>query len=330
MIKNIYFILIIFHLLLISCSAPVETEPVDLGIVDSITGTCSSIAARNNLLFATFDGLSKQVIEAWDLSGDSGISKIGHLIREGYLVRDLEILDNYLVILEGSDGALFVDLTGEDFKAVGRLIDSNDSNFFIFDLEISDDKYFCASGKSGLQVYSGQTTENNYLRFSLLDSVMLSGMVSSIEVSGNLVFAACWDSKEISIFQFQNDHFQKISQLENLSAIADLELVNSTLFVAGENEGLYIIDVSNPDDPEIVRTIRDFPAYDLLGFKDLIFVAADLQGLAVVDQEGSLIAECQSVSPAERIAQSDSLIFVSHAERIPRGFIWFVDISPIY
>ncbi|MGC9365630.1 MAG: hypothetical protein ACP5FK_01115 [bacterium] len=330
MIRNILIMTILFNLLLISCSSPVETEPVNLNVVDSITGTCSSIAAKDSLLFATFDGLSKQVVEAWDLSADPSNSKIGHLTREGYLVRDLKIIDQYLIIMEGSDGGLFVDLSGENFRAVGRLIDTNDSNFFAFDLEIINNFVFCAAGKAGLQAYYRQDSDNDYLKFSLLDKVGLSGTVSSVEMGNNIIFAACWDSKELFLFRFNDSNFEKLSQLEDLPAIADMVLVDSMLFVAGESEGLYLVDVSNPHGPEVVKNIIDFPAYDLVGFGDFILVAADVQGVIAVDREGQVVATCSETSPAERLARGDSLLFVAHAGRIPRGFIWFVDLSPIF
>lgn len=302
---------------------------IELNIVDSIIGTCSSIEANGDFLFATFDGLSKQTLQAFNFSTPDN-PMIGRFVRDSHRIRDLIIINKYLVLVEGIYGALFIENIEENFTAVGELKINNDpdpaleSSKFLFDIEHFNNRYYCACGEYGIFLYDLRTSDRNeFIRFSLYDSIIIEGTISELAKGDNYIAAASWDLKKIYFINLENEI---IGEINDLPAIAAMEIKDNKIFIAAEHGGVLIYNLDNIDNPELIKEINDIDAFDLVIYNNYIIVAADIDGVYLFDLNGNFIEKNSNSAPAEKVAVGDNILYVSYAGMLPKGFVWFIDI----
>jgi len=331
-----FFLLLVFSNLACSqtndISIKEEEENVvvrsELNIVDSIIGTCSSIAANGEYLFATFDGLSKQTLQAYNFSNLDN-PMLGKFNRDSHRIRDLKIIDKYLILVEGIYGALFVENIDEKFTAVGELNVNIDTTLetlkFLFDIEYFNNRYYCACGEDGIFLYDLRTNDRNeFIRFSIYDSILPEGSISELSKIDNYIAAGCWDLKKIYFIDPANEI---IAEICDLPAIAAMEIKGNKLFIAAEKGGVLIYNLDNINNPELIKQIDIINAFDIVIYNNYIIVAADIDGVYIFDLDGNLIVSNSKSAPAEKVAVGDNILYVSYAGMLPKGFIWFLDIT---
>lgn len=295
-------------------------DPLEFHVTDSILGTCSSISAGEGGFLAVFDALSKQYLNGYEWRGGDSLEFInrGHIVRDRYNVRDIKYFEGKFYVVEGTDGVLIVERNG-GFEAVGRII-SPDTGTMFFDVAVRGDEAFCACGESGVLVFRKRPGIGQAVSYSLANRLNLNGSASHVCAFGDIIAAGLWDMKKVCVFVGG----ELKATIENLPGIAGLATDGEKLFIAAEQGGLMIYDLTEGKCGDFIRAVSDAPAYDVELSENYVFVASDIDGLNVYDKKGDLVAFCRESSPAEKVSVDGGIIFVSHAKKIPTGYLWII------
>ncbi|MBN1149624.1 hypothetical protein JXA84_00200 [candidate division WOR-3 bacterium] len=315
----------IFFLVGLSCS-PSESvsgtvaNPRKLFVVDSLIGTCTSVASGPNNFLAAFDALSKQTLFGyeWTFEDTLFLTDRGYLIREKYFVRDIKYSEGIFLVVEGIQGILLVEKR-EGFEAVGR-VTTQDTNTVFFDACSHGDDLYCACGERGVLCFHKRNSIGSAFSYSLTDSMRCEGSVSHVLTAGDFIFAGLWDTKSVCVFEKGELAFT----IENLSGIAGIASDGEKLFIAAENDGLLIYGLKEEERGKLLKAVNGISAFDVELSGDFVYVACDVKGLKVYDKNGDLAAYCEESSPAEKVSVYGQLILVSHAMQIPKGYLWLI------
>lgn len=223
---------------------------LDIKQISSFGGYLENIKVRNNHIFiSTTDGL--KIFDSSDKKNIKLISKIVNLGESS----GMDIDGNYLYLANLNRGLIIIDISdikhpkvvGEDYflktETINERAEAND-------VTVLDNKAYMAIGRKGIAVID-ITNPKNPKTLNLID---LKDYTKALEIRDNYIYALC--STSLKILDLKGNI---ISQTNLQGYGNDLKLDGNYAFIAANN-GLNIIDITNPKNPSLITT------YDTKGF----------------------------------------------------------------
>ena len=143
------------------------------------------------------------------------------------------------------------------------------SSSFI-DFIIKDDLLFCAASKQGLVIFNISTVATKFL--PILETPGLANTTTGfIELDNNLIYLGI-DYKQISIIDVTDPYKPIIrANITVETAIDNVAINNNYLYAVGYSTGILVYNVSNPNEPTLIRayTYEDFPSLSYLNTFDI-------------------------------------------------------------
>jgi len=193
-----------------------------------------------------------------------------------------------LLIADGKGGVALGEIKySEDGSQLIELQDSIDLPGITKSLVVYNETAYIAAREEGMHILNLDTKE--------IDTVFTGGSVQEIAVTEELIFVAD-GIKGLKIYS-NLDSPQLLSTVE-LSNTVTVALSNGYVITGGK-DGLYVIDVSEPNNPVIVSSFNAGWVEDIHLEPGYIYAAAGYEGLIVLDMRNPedliLVSSCKDV-----------------------------------
>ncbi|MCA9276232.1 MAG: hypothetical protein KDA29_09420 [Phycisphaerales bacterium] len=232
--------------------------------------------------------------------------------------RTAEIFDQYAFVVEGHLGLNVWDLS--DPKSISYLGGFDIPGDLYGDISIEYPlAYLACQGRDVIDVVD--ISDPTDIR--LQASIPTAHSPIQIVVHNNLALYSCYDSStgQSAIVALDVSDLANTTTLDTLELVTDevafgLELVESKLYIANEQEGLLVVDASNPSSLAITSTHSvNGSASDVCVFGTMLYVSVSQQGLFVFDISNQPSAPVQigtyATVDATGVDVRDDLIAVS-------------------
>jgi hypothetical protein len=223
-----------YFLLLVFVSFSCGSSEVDQGINDSLAGSYSKILTINDFLYA----INNSELATYNVSDKSNpvlVNKqdVGFNIENIYL----------------SDGILFI---------------GSSQRLFIYELN-----------SSGIPVLKNSVAYFADIMCSS-DPVIVSKNIAYITLSpATIQTDNCWRSveiRELRIYDVSNVEIPKLLSTFPMSNPKGLTIDNNILFVCEQEKGVVVLDVSNNKNPQQLKALEGFYAYDVIVRNKILYV----------------------------------------------------------
>ncbi|NQU05064.1 MAG: T9SS type A sorting domain-containing protein [Calditrichaeota bacterium] len=210
--------------------------------------------------------------------------------------------DDYLYVANGGHGLKVVDVST---KTSPRLVTTYDDSISAAnDVQVRDNFAFIAGVPELSVVDISDPVHPEYIS----DIGQESG--ESLALNDDYAYVANRGLKVFDVYDPENP--DSISCLKLEMGATGIEIVGQLAYVADKNDGIYVLDISEPGDPQIIHTFVDGRRYYDIDVKDeLVYVAGyGVRILNMADLDS--IYEMSEISTryAQRICVEGSLAFV--------------------
>jgi ABC-type Fe3+ transport system permease subunit len=202
------------------------------------------------------------------------------------------------------------------------------------DIEIKDNYLFSAAGKSGLIIFNISNINDGLYPVSFLPG--LANSTNFLTLSNDLVILET-NRNGFSIIDVSNVFQPEI--IANVSVAYELKNIvikDNIAYAVGFSLGIIVFNITDPTDPQIIRTYSDFPGVGTLRVQD-ITVANDIAYVALGTKMAlfnvsnpadiSLISEMEDIK-AHGVQVTDNFAYVIVKDAVQnRNGIRIVDIS---
>ncbi len=193
---------------------------------------------------------------------------------------DIDIMDDYAYIADYNNGICIVNISDPTNP---KLVSNYDIGECIRDITVSGNYAYLGAGDEGLIIIDISCPTNP----SFVGSLSSVGYVMDIAVSGNYAYVANHEDYGLVIVNISNhsspfiaNHCKSISR-ESYS----VSISGHYVYVAAGNDGVYVLDISDPTSPLIAGIYDSRFVLDIDIFEDYIYVADTLNGLIILHTE---------------------------------------------
>lgn len=189
---------------------------------------------------------------------------------------DAFISGNYAYLAHVDDGMLVIDL-GDNTNPT--LVGQYDTPDLTYDVYVSGNYAYVADLMGGLRI-ADITNPTNPTEVGVLDSIN----VFKVTVSGSYAYVVNYldpnDPYWVSVVDVSNPANPLLKgSIQMPGSVSELDVTGNYVFVAADDDGIRVIDVSNPDAPAEVAVFTAPNVYDIdIQYNYAYFVAADWQG----------------------------------------------------
>ncbi len=285
-------LLIVSTIILIAVSASAQ----DISYINSINWSFTSdIKVRDNIAYCLM-GSGLQIMDITDIENPEEMSRLFIANNQS----SIKLEDNYAIIYGSGVGngiIHFVDITD---PLVPVLLTSFPINAAVRNIFIEGDKLYLTAGRDGFYIIDISDAANP----EILCAYDTGGITSSIAVVDTFAFVAGYylsgDSKPFSTYSVNNPQSPHLlGYIEHdIGSNSQLIIDGDYAYLANGSGGLVIIDISRPQNPEIVTRLEN-ETYPLRMAKedDYLFLSHHYDLLQVYDV--STPADPQQVSSFE-------------------------------
>jgi hypothetical protein len=260
-----------------------QMSPQIVGNVDT-PGYAHEIAILDTLALVAC-GTSLQII---DIKNCNSPQIVGSLeIGVNHSWDSVAVKDNYAYVADDMTGLYVIDITNTISPQIVNVVDTPGN---AVDVTVSGNMAYVADGTNGLLLID-ITNPSNPQSVGSLDT---PGWADKVVVSGNYAYVA--DEYYLMVIDITNPGCPQIaSRVQTQDRIVDAVVSGYHAIVAYSNQnpwgpdganGLQVIDINNPQNPQIVGSV-DTPDYPvrIAVMGEHIYVACGLSGLLVVPSQ---------------------------------------------
>ncbi|WP_303720302.1 hypothetical protein [Malonomonas rubra] len=161
----------------------------------------------------------------------------------------------------------------------------------------------------------------NSVDMKMLDQVSVSNVLHIHEGAG--IVAVATAEEGLKFYRIDDGQLSFLSQLKlpfplaDFSEASEFQIVGKTIFVANGKAGLLIVDIENPEKPQLVSSLK-LPGFalGLLVENDRVYVAGRYRGLHTVDvsklDEPKLVDTIAMPAISNRIVSYNGMLYVNN------------------
>lgn len=260
-------------LMLINISNP--EQPVLLGSYYE-AGMPNDFALQGDLAYVSNSGDGLEIL---NVSNPDNIVRIGHY-RPGKIMYDVEVRDNIAFLASNSEGLEILNISDPTVpQRISKVALSNYCiNVFV------EENYCYASGFSTLEVVdiSNPSTPQKVEQFSVNNHLFFYPIKF-----GDIIYIADHGNEGDMIILDSSDptNINEVGRVSKLNeGYARRTCVNNSIaYMAFYSDGLLIVDMSYPNNPEVINHFKEGgKGYDIAINGDYIYFAAGSEGLQIL------------------------------------------------
>ncbi len=190
----------------------------------------------------------------------------------------------------------------------GNEVNSISTNDWSIGVSITNNNLYLADNHSGIRIFDS----SNPLSLTELSNYDTQGQARKVFVSGQYAYIADL-LKGFIILDISSSSYPK--ELSDCLRKAHALMIRGNYAYIGGNNGLNIIDISDPKSPFVVSSLTSTNCWDVLVEGDLAYLAEGDSGLIIVDVSNPalpfIIGSYDSPGYAEGIAKSGNYIYLA-------------------